>query len=114
MTRLSKKLDYQAFFEANINNMKKSWEGINTFKNPNKKNSRPVSALKRSNNNTVTENPSEVTDILNRFFSPVGQKLADNIPSSSRHFRDYFGDQVYPDSIFFDPVTPFEIESEIL
>ena len=35
-----------------------------------------------------------------------------NIPSSSRHLSDYFGDQVYPNSFFFDPVTPSEIESE--
>ena len=74
-----------------------------------------MSALKRSNNKTVTQNPSEVTDILNRLFSCVGhQKLANNIPSSSRHFSDYFGDQVYPNSFFFDPVTSSEIESEIL
>ena len=59
-----------------------------------------MSALKRSNNNTVTQNPSEVPDILNRFFSSVGQKLADNTPSCSRHFTDYFGDQVYPNSFF--------------
>ena len=73
-----------------------------------------MSAFKRSNSHTVTQNPSEVTDILNRFFSSVGQTLADNIPSSNRHLSDYFGDQVYPNSFFFDPVTPSEIESEIL
>ena len=38
LTRLSKKLYYQALFEANLSNMKKSWEGINTLINPNKKN----------------------------------------------------------------------------
>ena len=112
LTRLSKKLYHQAFFEANLNKMKKTWEGINTLIDPNKTNSKTVSALKRSNNNTVTQNPSEVTDILNRFFSSVGQTLADNIPSSNRHLSDYFGDQVYPNSFFFDPVTPSEIESE--
>ena len=114
LTRLSKKLYHQAFFEANLNKMKKTWEGINTLIDPNKTNSKTVSALKRSNNNTVTQNPSEVTDILNRLFSSVGQTLADNIPSSNRHLSDYFGDQVYPNSFFFDPVTPSEIESEIL
>ena len=72
-----------------------------------------MSALKRSNNNTVTLKASEVTDILNCFFSSIGQKLADNIPYPSRHFSDYFGDQVYPNSFFFDPVTSSEIESEI-
>ena len=89
---------------------------MNTLINPNKKNSKTVSALKRSNNNNVTQNPSPGTDILNRFFFSVGQKPADNILSSSRHFSDYFGDQVYPNSFvfFFDPVTPSEIESEIL
>ena len=118
MTRLSKKFYYQVFFEANLNNMKKTWEGINTLINPNKKNSKTVSALKPSNSNTVTQNPSAVADILNGFFSSVGQKLADNILqtrlSSSRHFSGYFGDQFYPNSFFFNPVTPPKIESEIL
>ena len=104
MTRLSKKLYYQVFFEANLNNMKKTWEGINTLINPTKKNSKTVSALKPSNNNTVTQNPSAVTDILNRFLSSVGQKLADNILSSSRHFSGYFGDKFYPISFFFNPL----------
>ena len=74
-----------------------------------------MSALKRPNNQGVTQNPSEVSDILNRFFSSVGRKLAYNVPSSSRHFSNYFGDHVYPNSFFFDPVTaPSEVESEIL
>ena len=73
-----------------------------------------MSAFERPNNQGVTQNPSEVSDILNRFFSSVGRKLADNVPSSSRHFSDYFADQVYPNSFFFYPVTPSEVESEIL
>ena len=38
LTRLSKKLYYHAYFEENLNNMKKTWEGINNLINPNKKN----------------------------------------------------------------------------
>ena len=44
----------------------------------------------------------------------LGRGRADNLPSSSRHLSDYFWDQAYPNSFFFDPVTPSEVESEIL
>ena len=73
-----------------------------------------MSALKRPNNQGLTQNSSELPDILNRHFTSVGKKLADDVPFTSRHFSDYISDQVYPNSFFFDPVTSFEIESEIL
>ena len=31
LVRLSKKLHYHAYFEENLNNMKKTWEGINNL-----------------------------------------------------------------------------------
>ena len=73
-----------------------------------------MSALKRTNNQGLTQNSSELRDILNGHFTSVGKKLADDVPSSSQHFSDYFSDQVYPNSFFFDPVTSSEIESELL
>ena len=37
LSRLSKKLYYQAYFSRNLNNMKKTWESINTLINHNRK-----------------------------------------------------------------------------
>ena len=71
-----------------------------------------MSALKRRSNQDITQNPSEIFNILNRS-SSVGRKLADSVPSSRRHLSDYFGHQVYPNSFFFYPVTLSEVESEL-
>ena len=73
-----------------------------------------MSALKRPNNQGLTQNSSELLEILNRHFTSVGKNLADDVPSSSRHVSEYFSDQVYPNSFFFNADTSSEIESEIL
>ena len=58
--------------------------------------------------------PKEPDSKINRHFTSVGKKLADDVLSTSRHFSDYISHQVYPNSFFFDPVTSFEIDSDIL
>ena len=49
--------------------MKKTWEGINQLIGPKKKNSKLLTALKRPNNKSLTQNPYELTDILNRYYT---------------------------------------------
>lgn len=115
LTHLSKKLYYHAYFEDNLNNMKRTWESINQLISPKKKkNSKLLTALKRPNNKGLTQNLYELTDILNRYYTSVGQKLLEDVPSSDRHFSEYLGNETYPNSFFFDPVTSPEIESEIM
>ena len=58
--------------------------------NRNKRNSKPVVGLKRLNGNGVTCNPEELPNVLNDFFSTVGQKLAANVPDSNCHYSEYF------------------------
>ena len=43
----------------------------------------------------------------------MGHRLASNFPPSNRHFSEYLRGN-YMKSFFFDPVTPNEIEKEIL
>ena len=57
--------------------------------------------------------PTEITNIFNKHFSSVGHRLASNFPPSNRHFGEYLRGN-YVKSFFFDPVTPNEIEREIL
>ena len=113
LTRHSKKLHYQAYFTQNMNNMKKTWVGINQVMNRNKRNSKPITALKRLNSNQVTYNPAELPNVLNDFFSSVGQKLASKVPDSNRHFSEYLTNVNCAHSFFFEPVTSLEIELEI-
>ena len=69
--------------------MKKTWTGINEIMNRNKRKSKPIVGLKRLNGNGVTRNTAELPNLLNEFFSTVGQKLAANVPDSNCHYREY-------------------------
>ena len=62
LTRLSKK----SYFEHNITNIKKTWEGINELLNRRKKETKTISALKDLNKDhkLVTE-ASQIPNILN-------------------------------------------------
>ena len=77
LIRLSKKRYYQNYFEHNITNIKKTWEGINELLNRRKKETRIISALKDNNHKMVTE-ASQIPKILNKHFATVGNRLASN------------------------------------
>ena len=113
LSRLSKNLYYQAYFSRNLNNMKKTWEGINTLINQNRK-IKMASKLQLPNSSGTTQNLSEMANIMNNYFASVGPKLADNIPPSSRDFKDYLGISNFPNSFYFNTVTPFGMEMEII
>ena len=113
LTRVSKKNYYHAFFADNLNNMKNTWNGINSLINGKKKKSRAISSLKRLNNGMATD-PLEISNIFNNYFSSVGEKLASPVPPSSCSFTDYLSPNNYPNSFFFDAVSPVDIEREIL
>jgi hypothetical protein len=114
LIRLSKKRYYQNYFEHNITNIKKTWEGINELLNRQKKETRIISALKDNNHKMVTE-ASQIPNILNKHFATVGNRLASKLPSSQKHYLDYVGECKSPTLSFFSqPVLPEEINSEIL
>ena len=86
---------------------------INNLINRKSKNRRVISAVKRQNNNGISKNPAEISNIFNQHFASVGQKLASSLPQSSRDFRDYLTTPTYSGSFYFDPVTPAQVETEI-
>ena len=53
-------------------------------------------------------------NVLNEFFSSVGQTLAASVPPANHHFSDYLPAVNSPSSFFFEPVTYMELETEIL
>lgn len=62
----------------------------------------------------LTSNPGKISYFLNKQFASVGQKLARQLSSSSRHFADYYKNTTYLKSFFFAPVTPAVVESQIV
>ena len=55
LIRISKKLYFNNYIDFNIQNMKRTWIGINTLMNNNKKRSSTISRLKDLNNNEKLE-----------------------------------------------------------
>ena len=93
-----------------MNDMKKTWSGINEIMGRNKRKSKPVIGLKRLNGNG---NAVELPNMLNDFFSTVGQKLAANVPGANCHHKEYLAKVTFASSFFFEPVIPSDIELEI-
>ena len=61
----------------------------------------------------MTQNAAELPNVLNDFFSTVGQKLAANVPDTNCHHKEYLAKVNFASSFFFDPVIPSDIELEI-
>ena len=113
LSRLSKRLYYEAYFTANLKNMKKTWEGINELLNR-QRNRKQVSTLQCPNNSGVTQNPAEIANIFNHCFASIGPRLARNISSPRKNFQDYLAGTNHYKSFFFDPVSSSEVDMEIL
>ena len=73
-----------------------------------------TTSLKRVNDNSITNDPLEISNISNNYSSSVGEKLVLRVPSSSCSFSEYLWLNNNPNSFFFDPVFPIDIEREIL
>ena len=113
LTRLSKKNYFHAFFSDNLNNMKNTWNGINSLINNKRKKSKVVSSLKHLYDNSTTKDPLKMSNIFNRYFTSVGHNLATQVPRSSHRFTEYLSLNNNSGSFFLDPVSPDDIEREI-
>ena len=105
LTQLSKKNYYHSFFAGNLKNIKNTWNRINrliilTTKRIIKQ---VIPSLKRPDDNNKTNDPLEISNIFNNYFSSVGKNLASRVPRSSRNFTEYLALNYNPSSFFFDP-----------
>ena len=90
LTRLSKQQYYSKFFNDNLTNMKKTWEGINNVLARKLKNTKPITFIKDPNDNdSVTNDPSRIANVLNDHFASVGPKLANKLPTVQRKYFDF-------------------------
>jgi len=102
LIRQSKKFYYHTYFTQHMNDMKKTWTGISEIMNHNKRKSKPIVGLKGLNGNGMMRNPAELPNVLNDFFSTVGQKLAANVPDSNCHNREYLSNTNLSSSFFLN------------
>ena len=87
-------------FSQNIQNMKETWAGINSLIRQNSRNSKAILELKQLNGQK-TQDPSQLPNVINDYFSTVGSSLASVMRTSNRHFSDYLPPRDYSDSFFF-------------
>ena len=117
--RDNKKAYYTIYFEKNKNKSSKIWKGIRDLVNLKPAKSSNIK-LMNENNNLVT-NPSIISNIFNDHFSTIGAKIEQKIPVTQGNFKDYFDKKdkngelciSSPNSIFFSPTLPLEIEKII-
>ena len=94
--------------------MKRTWQGINNLINNERRGKCNTSTLKRTSDGSVTNNPTEISNLFNRHFATIGQNLPDQLPCPKHDFREFLKHSSPKSSFYFDPVTPTEVEIEIL
>ena len=105
---MCKKRYFHEFFLNNINNAKRTWEGINILiykKNNNR-------SLRRQDNQ-LSFDQTEHVNILNNHFASVGRKLASNIPQCNKVFSQYLQILDCSGSFSFEAIVPAGIELEL-
>lgn len=88
LSRISKNNYHQNYFERNINYIKKTWEGINVLITRKRTFVKQINSLKCQDQNSLTTDPSEILDILNKHFASIGDKLVSKM-SNSLEFSRY-------------------------
>ena len=95
LTRINKKSYFHKYFNNNLTNMRKTWEGINNLIN------RKITVFIRCPiKKEMIKSPKDIPDILNKHFSTIGKKLASKLPNSNTHFSQYLNSHNYLNSFF--------------
>ena len=103
--RAEKKKYYAIQLEQYKHDMKNTWKVIKQAMNLSKKKSN-ITKIRLKNKNI--EDPKEIANVFNSYFSTIGENLAKNIPSSNKHFSRFLG-QPNANSIYFSPTTKYEV-----
>ena len=105
LIRLEKRRYFVNRLELSKNDMQKTWKIIKQAMNLNK-NKPNITRIRQDN--VIVDDPGNISNIFNEYFSSIGENLAQNIPASDKHFVDFLGNP-NPDSIFFVPIHKYEI-----
>ena len=92
---ISKGNYYHTYFGLNISNLL-----INQKK---KKSDKVITSLKHLNNDSITSDPTEILNILNKHFASIGQTLASKI-AHSQEFSQYLRRLLFSESFAFNQV----------
>ena len=110
LLRKSKKQYYKKYFAEHMNNMKKTWTGINSILH--RKNKQKVSDIFLNISGKLFTDQKTVVDKMNNYFINVAENLALKIPKPNSKYQDYLNNP-NEHSIFLAEVVPHEIDEII-
>jgi hypothetical protein len=110
LIRISKKSHFSRYFEINLSNTKKIWEGIRSIIGNSNKSCKDNLSLKI--NNVATNDHAQIVNHFNNFFTSVADKIRNKIPPTNKQYTDYLKN-VNHNSFFFSPVDKEEIKNYI-
>jgi len=106
LLRLSKQNHFKQFFNSNLDNLGKVWEGVREIISP--KNSKSSTKISLQTGNTISSDPKVVSKTFNNVFISIADSVRNNIPFTSHHFSKWLTNP-NRDSFFINPVTPNEV-----
>ncbi len=108
--RNGKKRYFQWYFNANMNNSKKIWKGINEIiKN---KFSKDNEEIYLDDNGNIITNQKTVANKFNKFYTNIADKLVNKLGNPSTKFQDYLKNP-NEHSIFLKETDPGEVATLI-
>ena len=106
LCRSSKKEYYKNFFANNAANLSKTWRGIKSIININRK--EKISPTSLSVNNELTNDPTKIANEFNNYFSNIAGELQKSIHSQGQDFRKYLQPKMEK-TFFARPTNKFEV-----
>ena len=103
LLRVARKIYYENKFKEYYKDIKRTWDTIREALG-NRKHKKGIPSFFREGNVIIRGN-KQIADGFNKFFSTIGNKLADKIAHSVKHFKDFLSNRVVNEFVFA-PVTP--------
>ena len=96
---------YKSLLDNNKGNSKKTWQAINTILRRNKTNKSPETLNTDIGSLTASK---DIANHFNKFFTEIGPRLSENVPSSLHNFSHYLG-EAKQNEFILSPVTEAEL-----
>ena len=107
LLRASKKNHYSSQLNLHKNNMKKTWQTLNSLLGRNKPTK--ASSYFTDDNGVEIKDPKMIADKFNDFFTNIGPSLASKIPQPDTAVLEHMSSDSISDSLFLIPCTSEEV-----
>jgi len=108
--RKSKTIFYKNYFQENLNNCKKIWDGIGEIISTKTKNDKKNISLIINDN--ISSDQKLIAETFNNHFTNIAGEIKSKIPPTKVPFESFLKKRCRR-SIFFSPITPEEVKKEL-